>query len=85
MEKFENENDNIIELAKRYLNKEGVEKVEGHLADNKLSVAKSYILGAIDSLWKKMEISDEEATQAYKSLGIDKEEASRIRQDANRF
>lgn len=87
MEGFGDKNkydDIMLELAERFLNEKGVEHVRELLLDNKLHIAKIYVLGAIDSQYKKGELFEEEAAQAYKSLGIDKEEASIIRQKSNK-
>lgn len=74
--------DVITYLAEQCLNEKGQEAVADLLLEGKISVAKAYMLGAIDSLWTKKKISDSEASEAYRVLGIGPEEASRIRRDS---
>jgi hypothetical protein len=70
----------IAYLAEKCLNEKGQEAVAEFLSDNKIDCAKNYVLGAIDSLWTKKLITDNEATEAYKILNVDPEKASRVRQ-----
>lgn len=72
----------FIQLAEQCLNEKGQEAVADLLFAGKVDIAKIYILGAIDSLWTKKKISDSEASEAYKILGIDPSKASELRQDS---
>ena len=72
----------VTELAKQVLNENGQEAVETLILDNKIHLAKIYLLGAIDSLWTKKLISDSEAAEAYKVLNIDPEKSSKVRQES---
>lgn len=76
------EKESIILLAEKCLSEKGFDDVGLLLLENKIDTAKIYLLGAIDSLWTKKQISDNEAAEAYKVLEIDPEEASKLRQSS---
>lgn len=73
----------IIKLSKQHLDKDGQEAIADFLLENKVTSAKIYLLGAIDSGWTNKQINDNEAAEAYKALGIDSEKASKLRQDSS--
>lgn len=75
--------ESISELAKKYLSEKGQGDIEILLSCEKTRSAQLYVLGAIDSLWKKKEISDSEAAEAYQKLGVDPETASKVRQSCS--
>ncbi|OHA83359.1 MAG: hypothetical protein A2937_00790 [Candidatus Yonathbacteria bacterium RIFCSPLOWO2_01_FULL_47_33b] len=79
------EHDVITQLAGQCLNEKGQEAVADLLLENKVDIAKIYVLGAIDALWSKKQISDSEASEAYRALKIDPEEASKLRQSSPRW
>ncbi|MBI5799018.1 MAG: hypothetical protein HZB10_03745 [Candidatus Yonathbacteria bacterium] len=70
----------IIQLAEKVLNEEGQDAVEGHLINNRVDLAQCYILGGIDSLWTKKIITDSEAAEVYRILGMNPEKACDARQ-----
>ena len=77
------EQDKLRWLAAQGLDEAGQETIEKYLSENNLFSAKLYLLGAIDALWMKGKISENEAKQAYKMLNIGPEEASKARQQSN--
>lgn len=72
----------ITKLAKQCLNQNGQEAIADYLLQNEITSAKIYLLGAIDSLWTKKQINDDEAAEAYRALDIDSEKTSQLRQDS---
>ena len=78
-------NESITKLAEQCLNTEGLESFNLLLAEEKIDAAKAYVLGAIDSLWTKKQISDSEAAEAYQILNVNPEKASSLRQDSKHW
>lgn len=72
----------LLTLAAEVLNERGQGRVRNHLADNREDLAKVVILGAIDGMYEDGKLTDEAAAAHYKRLGMDREDASRLRQNA---
>lgn len=75
----------LLDMAEKYLNEEGKTDVQIHIADGEIGAAKKYLLGAVDRLWQNGGISDEEAREAYAIIGISPEDASQIRQKSGKW
>jgi len=73
----------IREIAEKHLDEQGKSAIEELLLDSNLMRAELYILGAIDVLFVRKKISDEEATTAIKQLGIDPHRAARVHASGN--
>ena len=74
----------LRELGETYLTEKGQVDLDQKLVNEEYSAAARYLLGAIDGLWNRDQISDDEAADVYRELGIDPEEASRLRQQHTR-
>lgn len=72
--------DAINDLSAKYLAEEGQDQIYEYLLHDEVEKAQEFLLGVIDALLSKREITDAEALEAYELLGIDPEDASRLRQ-----
>jgi len=66
----------VWQLAKKHLSNRGLLEVSNHLKNDKVRMAKFYILGVIDAKVSDNKISEIEAERAYEILdliGSDKE------------
>lgn len=70
----------LRELGREYLTTAGQNCIEANLDNNEFGLARSYFLGAFDSLWENGEINEFEARRLYAELGVEEKEATRLRQ-----
>ena len=61
---------NIPELSRKYLNEKGQDEVTKYLASKDYASAKMHILDAVQLLWNKGKISDEESSEVFQLLGV---------------
>lgn len=72
--------EDLRRIANEILSDEGQENVEEYFDNGEIERVQTYLLGALDVMSSKKLISDKDAQEKYRILGMDKERASRIRQ-----
>jgi hypothetical protein len=70
----------LRELGEEYLSEEGRELLEETFLNETLDGAKLFILGALDGLWERGQVSEEEVRPIYMEISVDPERARRVRQ-----
>ncbi len=76
---MKNNLDALRSLAKKYLNETGRLEFDLYLEGGHHRLARDMILGAIDVLWEKGELTDDQARLTYEPLGLTLEERAKIR------
>ena len=69
----------LLDLSKKYLNEEGQIDIEDLLESGKVDRVKEYIVGAIDGLFSRGEIDQDEATMVFSQLGVTELEKAKYR------
>lgn len=61
----------LLNIARKYCNKSGLEDIENLLLKEKPESARAYLAGVLEGLWKANKLKQEEAEEAFRCLGLD--------------
>ena len=68
-------------IGKKYLRVSMQRDLEFYLQDENLKAARAFLLGVIDAKWEHGKISDHDAREVYKQIGIPPEKAAKLRDE----
>ncbi len=74
-----NRAETLLGLAEKYLSEDTLDNCKFNLEEGKLDLVAICLLGRVDGLWQRGEISDEEAKGVYPQLGLDSERVASLR------
>ncbi|HRH26865.1 MAG TPA: hypothetical protein PLZ99_01755 [Parcubacteria group bacterium] len=69
----------LVDLSKKYLNDEGQIDIEDYIESGEIEKVKQYLVGAIDGLFARGEIDQDEASSVFSQLHVTDEEKARYR------